>query len=130
MKTIVQKIKFKASPKMLFEMYMDEKKHGLITKSKAVVSRKEGGSFSVHGGYIKGKNLRIIPGQLVVQTWRGLDWSKKDMDSIFILRFEAVKGGGMVTMVHSNVADHHAGHLTKGWKDHYWKPWAKYLKGS
>ncbi len=128
MKTIIQKIKFKASPKALFEMYMDEKKHGQITQSKALVSRREGGSYSVHGGYIKGRNLRVKTGEMIVQTWRAADWAKKDRDSILVLAFEAVKGGSLVTMVQANVPDRHAGHLTKGWKDHYWKPWAKYLK--
>src|SRR5258708_7075639 len=99
MKTIIQKIKFKASPKILFELYMDSKKHSALTGGKAVLGRKAGQKFSAHGGYCWGKNLMIVPGKMIVQTWRAADWSKQDMDSIFILTFEAVKGGGLVTMV-------------------------------
>ncbi|HEY5037740.1 MAG TPA: SRPBCC domain-containing protein [bacterium] len=127
MKTLIQKIKFKASPKILFNMYMDSKKHSVATGGKAVISRKVGGSFSAHGGYIKGKNLKIVPNQMIVQTWRGGDWAAKDIDSIFILTFEKASGGSLVTMVHANVPDRHGVHLAKGWKDHYWKPWNKYL---
>src|SRR5436309_394639 len=98
MKTLIQKVKFKASPKVLFEMYMDSKKHTQSTGGKAVLNRKVGGSFSAHGGYIKGGNLMIIPNEMIVQTWRGSDWTQKDTDSILILVFEKTKGGGLVTM--------------------------------
>jgi activator of HSP90 ATPase len=128
MKTLIQKIKFKAAPKTLFEMYMDSKKHSLATGGKAVMSRKAGGSYSAHGGYIKGKNLMIVPNEMIVQTWRGSDWKKNDMDSTFILAFEKEGSGTLVTMVHANLPDRHAGHLNQGWKDHYWKPWRAYLK--
>jgi activator of HSP90 ATPase len=128
MKTIVQKIVFKAPPKELFELYMDSKKHSLISGgAKAVLSRKAGGSFSVHGGYCKGKNLLLVPNKMIVQTWRASNWSKSDLDSIFILTFEKVSGGTEVTMVHADVPDKEAKHLTKGWHDHYWTPWKKYL---
>ena len=128
MKTIIQKIKFKAAPNVLFEWYMDAKKHSQLTGAKAVISRKAGGKFSAHDGYCWGKNLAIVPNKMIVQTWRGADWSKKDMDSIFILTFEPVKGGALVTMIHADVPDQQANHLNQGWKDHYWKHWQSYLK--
>jgi len=127
MKTIVQKIEFKAEPKEVFELYMDSKKHSLITNHKAVLSRKVAGSYSAYNGYIKGKNLSVVPGKMIVQTWRANTWSKSDMDSIFILTFEKVSGGTELTMVHANVPDKEAKNLNKGWQDHYWKPWKKHL---
>lgn len=128
MKTIVQNIKFKAAPKELYEMYMDSKKHSVLTGgAKALLSRKVGGSFSAHGGYCKGKNLALIPGKMIVQTWRASNWSKSDMDSIFILAFEKAAGGTEMTMVHANVPDKEAKHLTQGWHDHYWNHWKKHL---
>ena len=129
MRTIIQKIKFKAGPGILYELYMDSKKHSLATGGKAVMSRKVGGTFSAYGGYIKGKNLLLDPGKMIVQSWRGMEWTKKDRDSTFVLIFEKTKGGGLVTMVHANVPDRFAKHLAKGWKDHYWKPWVRYLAG-
>jgi|SRR5579872_5394199 len=128
MKTIIQKIKFNATPNVLFEMYMDSKKHSQLTGAKAVLSGKAGGKFSAHGGYCWGINLAIVPQKMIVQTWRAADWTKKDLDSIFILTFEPIKGGGLVTMVHANVPDRHAKHLTQGWKDHYWNHWQSHLK--
>ncbi len=108
-------------------MYMDSGKHTLATGGKAVLSRKAGGSFFAHGGYCWGKNLMIIPNAAIVQSWRAGDWAKKDRDSLLILNFEAEKGGGLLTMIHANLPDRHAGHLTQGWKDHYWNLWKQYL---
>ncbi len=128
MKTIVQKVRFKAAPKVLFELYMDSKKHELATGGgKAVISRKVGGAFSACGGFIRGKNLLVVPGRTIVQTWRGTDWNQKDRDSIFILSFEPAGSGTFLTMVHANVPDNQVKDVTKGWHDFYWKPWKKYL---
>ena len=127
MNTVVQKLTFKASPKVLFEMYMDSKKHSLATGAKALMSRKVGGSFSAHNGYIGGKNLSIVPDQLIVQTWRGSDWPRTEEDSIFILSFKAAGKGTVMTMVHTHLSEQQAAHVNKGWHDFYWKPWKKYL---
>jgi activator of HSP90 ATPase len=127
MKTIIQKIKFKTPPKELFELYMDSKKHSLVTEQNAILSRKVGGSYSAYDGYIKGKNLALIPGKMIVQTWRASNWPKSVMDSIFILTFEKASGGTEVTMVHTNVPDKEAKHLSKGWHDCYWNLWKKHL---
>ena len=53
---------------------------------------------------------------------------KADPDSILILTFEDTKGGGRVSMVHANVADHDAKGVTAGWNNFYWDPWRKYLR--
>lgn len=127
MKTIIQKVKFKASPKEVYSFYMDAKKHAEITDHKTVIQPKVGTTFSAYNGYITGKNLHLVPGKMVVQSWRGRDWSKKDKDSSLILAFERVKGGTSLMMVHANVPDDRFKALTKGWKRSYWKRWQKYL---
>jgi uncharacterized protein YndB with AHSA1/START domain len=72
--TILQRVKFPAPPKVLFEMYLDSKKHSGATGAPAKLSRKVGGAWSAHGGAIGGKNLLIVPGQRIVQAWRATHW--------------------------------------------------------
>lgn len=62
-KAIQQSVKFQASPKELFEIYLDSKKHSEATGAPARLSRKAGGSFTAHGGQLCGRNLLIIPKQ-------------------------------------------------------------------
>ncbi len=127
MKTIIQRVPFKAKPGVLFEMYMDSKKHSQVTGAKAVMSRKVGGQYSIYDGYSWGKNLLIVKDRMIVQTWRAKDWKKGDKDSTLILDLRAKGKGGEVLMIHANVPDNQAKGLAHGWKVFYWEPWKKFL---
>ncbi len=127
-KTIQQSAKFRASPAALYEIYMDSKKHSAAIGSNVSMSRKAGGRFSAFGGSIIGRNLVVIPGRVIAQTWRSRGWKKTDLDSILILTFSAAPGGGRIDLVHANVPDHDYAGVKDGWVRYYWKPWKAYLK--
>lgn len=129
-KTIFQKIVFKnATPKDLYDLYMDSKKHSTATLAPAKLSAREGGKYSAHGRYITGKNLRLVKNKLIVQTWRGQGWSKDDADSIFIIFLEPKGKDTILYATHANVQEKYADSISKGWHTHYWEPWKKYLSG-
>ena len=121
---------FRASPERLFDIYLSSRLHYAATGARAVMSRKVGGAFTAHGGHLRGRNLAIVPGRLVVQSWRGSNWKKRDLDSTLVLAFSRVPGGGRIAMTHVNVPDANAASITRGWSDYYWKPFRKYLKRS
>jgi hypothetical protein len=50
--TILQRVRFSASPETLFEMYMDSKKHAASTGGPAKMSRKVGETWSAAGGAV------------------------------------------------------------------------------
>ncbi|MFQ5941874.1 MAG: SRPBCC domain-containing protein [Nitrososphaerales archaeon] len=127
-KTIQQAVKFNVSPDRLFDIYMDSKKHSAAINGKVSISRKVGARFSAHNGYIKGKNLAIVPKRMIVQSWRGYDWKKRDMDSTLILTFSKAAGGARINLVHANVPDKWYTLIKKGWYQYYWKPWRAYLR--
>lgn len=129
-KTIQQAVTFRASPERLFDIYLSSRLHSAATGARAVMSRKVGGAFTAHGGHLRGRNLAIVPGRLVVQSWRGSNWKKRDLDSTLVLAFSRVPGGGRIAMTHVNVPDANAASITRGWSDYYWKPFRKYLKRS
>jgi activator of HSP90 ATPase len=130
MKTIIQKVMFKAAPKELFDLFLDSKKHSQATGGKAVASQKVGGSFTAWDGYIKGKNIAIVPDRMIVQAWRSGEFKKSDHDSVLILTFEKAPGGTLMTMIHAAVPDRKAASFNKGWRTHYWQPIQKYLRKS
>lgn len=128
MKTLTQKVVLKnTTPEQLYNLYMDAKLHSLVTGDTAKITKKEGASFTAYGSYIKGKNLQLIPGKLIVQSWRGSDWNKSDLDSTFILHFEKKGNDAVVNMVHANLPDKEADGIKSGWTDFYWTPWKAYL---
>ena len=108
---------------------MNDKKHSVATGAPAKISAKEGSDYSVHNGYIYGKNLQLVKNKSIVQTWRAQSWDKEDVDSTFIINLETKGKDVLVHAIHANVPDKHAKSIDKGWHDHYWQPWKKYLAG-
>ena len=105
---IQQSVEFDAPVETLYELYMDSKQHSLATGAPAKVGRKAGGAFSAFDGQLRGKTLLVVPGQMIVQTWRAEGWKKTDPDSILFIRFSKTKTGGRVDLVHVNVPEHAA----------------------
>lgn len=127
-KTIQHAVRFSASPDQLFDIYTNSRKHSAAIQAEAVISRKVGAKFTAHDGWISGRNLAIVPKRMIVQSWRGANWRKSDLDSILILTFSRVRGGGRITLVHVNVPDRWHARIKRGWHTHYWNPWRAYLK--
>ena len=81
--------------------------------------------------YIQGKFLALVPRRMILQTWRGADWKKANLDSVLLFILQRAGKGSRLTMVHANVPDHTAksiGSPTDGWYKHCWNPWKTYLK--
>jgi len=128
MKTITQKVVFKnTTPEELYELYMDSKLHSMVTGDKAKITKKEGASYTTFGPYVSGKNLKLVSGKLIVQTWRASDWRKSDLDSIFMLQLEKNGNDAVLNMVHTNVPNDQAEGIKSGWADFYWTPWKAHL---
>jgi activator of HSP90 ATPase len=129
-KTIIHEVVFKnTTPETLYDLYMNADQHSHITGGPVTITDKEGGNLSAHQGYITGKNLRLVRGKLIVQTWRAMNWNADDVDSIFILTFEPKGKDVAMSMVHANIPDEHVAGVDKGWHEHYWNPWKQHLAG-
>ena len=127
-KTITQTVLFKqATPQVLYKLYMDAKLHTAVTSAEAKITDEEGTDYSAHDGYINGKNLQLVKNKLIVQSWKGSDWKKSDLDSTFILVFEKQGEDTSVIMTHANIPEEHAKDIKDGWNQFYWKPWKEYL---
>jgi uncharacterized protein YndB with AHSA1/START domain len=130
-KTIEQAITFGVPPDRLYHLYIDAHEHETACGAwgKATIVPRVGGRMAM-APHITGKFLHLVPGRMVVQTWRGSNWKKSDGDSILTLTFQRVRRGTKLVMVHTNVPEAHArsiGSRTSGWHAHYWRPWRAYL---
>jgi activator of HSP90 ATPase len=129
-KNIIQKVVFKnTSPKALYDLYMNAKKHSVATGAPAKITAKAGTKYSAHGGYITGENIHLKKDSLIIQTWRGMDWDKADPDSTFIIELEPKGKDTVLHAIHIGIPDKSVDGITKGWYSHYWEPWKKYLAG-
>ena len=128
MNVVRQTVTFKASPETLFRLYLDPKQHAAAIADKVSISRKVGARFTAFNGMLSGRNLVIVPGKLIVQTWRARPWKPRDPDSILILRFRKARGGGTIDLVHAGMPDYDYQPIKRGWTRYYWTPWKAYLR--
>ena len=127
-KTIRQSVTLPASAKALHAAYLSPKSHGGFTGAPVKIGRKPGTKFSAFGGALSGRILQVVPGRLIVQSWRSTNFAKDDMDSTLVLSFHDVRPGkARIDMVHVNVSDQDAKDVRKGWRTHYWTPWREWL---
>jgi activator of HSP90 ATPase len=124
---IKQKVVIPASPKEVYEAYVDAKKHGRFTGSKATGKATIGNKFTAWDGYIFGKNLELEEGKRVVQEWTTTDWPKGYQPSKLELNFRKVPEGTEILMVHSNVPIEQADEIAEGWVEFYWNPLKEYF---
>jgi len=94
----------------------------------AKINDKVGAKWSAFGGSISGRNLMLVPGKMIVQTWRSTYFKKTDPDSILVMTFTKIAGGARIDLAHVNVAAQDHKGVTNGWKQYYWDPWRAYLK--
>ena len=127
MKAIKQSVVFKASPKDVYGALIDSKKHSKFTGDKAVISKKVGGKFTAFSGYAFGKNLKLVPGKKIVQSWSTTEWpngaySKATFD------LKKTKTGTKLTFTQTGVPDKFYKDIKQGWITYYWKPMKKFLE--
>jgi len=115
--TIRQSATIYAKPAEVFETLMDSRKHSRLTHTKASVSRKIGGKFTIMDGWIMGENLDIKKNKHILQSWRGKQWAKSH-DSRVRFDLKRVKGGTKLMLTH-RLPDKYYQEVKSGWKEHY-----------
>ena len=125
-KTIRQTVYFNGSPKQLYDMIMNSKKHQSLSGEKAIISAKVGGRFTAWGSHISGFNLVLKPGEKIVQAWRATGWWP-DYYSIAIFEFKKAQGGSTLHFTQVGVpSNRYSGHY-RGWIETYWTPMKEIL---
>ena len=120
-KTLEQTVMFKASPRQVYDMLMDSKKHRSLSGQRAKISRKVGGKFTAWGSHISGFNLALKPGQKIVQAWRATGWWP-DHYSVAIYDLAKTRGGSRLKFTQIGIPPRrYSGHY-RGWIEAYWTP--------
>ena len=116
-----------ASPQEIYEAWLDSVVHSEMTGSEASMSEETGAQVSAWDGYITGRNLELVPGERIVQTWRTQDFTDEHEDSIITVTLEEVAEGTLLTLVHSNVPNEQTSYERGGWQEHYFEPMQEYF---
>jgi len=118
-----------ASAQEIYDAWLDSLAHSEMTGVAASMSDEIDAEVSAWDGYITGRNLELLPGERIVQSWRTTQFSDEHEDSIITLTFEEAEDGTLITLVHSNVPDEHTSYERGGWEQRYFEPMRSYFAG-
>jgi len=120
-------VEFKASPREVYDAYLDSRRHARMTGQSARMSKKVGGRFTAGDDYISGTNVELIPGKRIVQAWRASEWPS-GVYSILRLELKPKGKGSRVIVDHVGVPDEFRDGVDKGWYEFYWEPMKAYFE--
>lgn len=117
-----------ATPKQIYDAWLDGQAHSKFTGSKATVEPYIGGKFTAWDQYIKGENIELDPGKKIVQSWRTTEFPKGSPASRLEVTFSVRKGiGTEITFVQTGIPEGQGQKYAEGWLDHYVTPMRRYF---
>ncbi|MEO8927216.1 MAG: SRPBCC domain-containing protein [Caulobacteraceae bacterium] len=135
---IHQEVVFKASAERIYHILTDTKTFDRVVAASGAmqnmalgnaptqISMELGGSFSLFGGYISGRQLELTPGVRIVQAWRSAGW-KPHIYSVAKFELAEHTGGVELTFDQTGFPNGEGASLANGWHEHYWAPISKIL---
>jgi hypothetical protein len=93
------------------------------------MSEEVGAEVSAWDGYITGRNLELVPGERIMQSWRTSEFDDAHEDSIVTILLQETDDGTLLTLEHSNVPDAQRSYEEGGWQSNYFEPMIAYFAG-
>jgi activator of HSP90 ATPase len=121
-----QEVDFKSTPQRIYEILLDSKQFAAFTGMPAEIDPKAGGTLTMFGGLVVGRNIELLPNQRIVQAWRPTHW---DPGVYSVVKFELKPRASetLIILDHTGFPEGEFDHLDPGWKLRYWDPLKKYL---
>ena len=116
-----------ASAAEIYQAWLDSQAHSEMTGGDARQSDQVGAAVSAWDDYITGRNLELVPGERIVQSWRTTQFTDEHEDSVIVVTLEQVEDGTLLTLVHRNVPEEQTGYERGGWQEHYFEPMKEYF---
>ena len=117
---------FPAPPQVVDDTWLNPEGHATITGSPATSSNEVKGDFTAHVGDINGKNLELVPGKLIRQSWRIQQSSDSDPDSELEITLKPEGTGTRLTLKRTNLTGNGT-HYKTGRAEHYFEVMKAYF---
>jgi uncharacterized protein YndB with AHSA1/START domain len=116
-----------ASPEEIYQAWLDSIGHSEMTGGEAEMSDLVGAEVSAWDGYISGRNLELVSGERIVQSWRTSEFGDEQEDSVITVVLQEIGGVTLLTLEHSNVPDEQRDYEEDGWQSNYFEPMVAYF---
>ena len=120
--------KIPASAQEIYDAWLDSLAHSEMTGGEANMSDQIGAEVSAWDGYVSGRNIELVPGKRIVQSWRTSEFTDEHEDSVVTVLLEETDDGTLLTLVHSNVPDDQRSYEESGWQSQYFEPMEVYFR--
>jgi len=127
MAKIHQEETFATTPAKVYRALIDSSEHAKFTGAPAEIGQNVGDAWSAFGGMISGRQVELVAGVRIVQTWRAGSWPE-GVHSIVRFELEPDGSGTTVVLDHDAVDEDQVQHLGGGWAKMYWEPLRKHLQ--
>jgi uncharacterized protein YndB with AHSA1/START domain len=126
-------VTFLVAPECVYELLTDSAKFAAATDRPASIGTAEGEAFTIFGGYIHGRQIELVPGERIVQAWRGAEWAPGVYS---VVRFTLTRKhrGTHLAIDHDAYPDEESPmypswheHLATNWPVFYFAPFARYF---
>jgi activator of HSP90 ATPase len=136
---IHQEITFNASAKRVYELLtvaslfhkvelLSDAAHSVDVKAHpAAIQQTPGGSISLFGNYITGRQVELVQDKRIVWAWRPESWVLGVYSMVHMELFGPRDGITAVILDHTGFPKGTADHLADGWYANYWEPMQKVL---
>jgi activator of HSP90 ATPase len=121
-----QEVALNATAQRVYDVLLDSKLFAAFSGEAAEISPQAGGTFSMFGARIEGRNIELVPGTRVVQAWRPAHWDA-GIYSIAKFVFAETSGKTKVVLDHTGFPVGDFASLSSGWREHYWQRLEKYF---
>jgi activator of HSP90 ATPase len=121
-----QEIDIKASRQRIYDVLLDSKQFTAFSGAPAEINREAGGTFSMFGGLIVGRNIELVSKERIVQAWRPAAW-EPGLYSLVKLELKELGPQTRIVLDHTGFPEGNFRHFEYGWYAHYWEPLKKFV---
>jgi uncharacterized protein YndB with AHSA1/START domain len=129
-KTIKQRVKFKASPDVVYELLADSTQHSAMTGREAIIGGTVGEPFSTLGNEVSGVNVDLVPGKRIVQAWRHQKFAEGIFSMAAMTLTTTRDGGTELVLTHRGVPKALIPEIEGAWREQYWTRMKAYIAGA
>ncbi len=117
-----------ATPRQVYQTWLDSKGHTAFTGAKAEVEARVGGRHRAWDDYITGRVLELEVNRRIVMTWRTTEFPSGSPDSRVEVLLEPEKSGTRLTLLHSQIPPGDGPKYDEGWQENYFEPMGEYFR--
>jgi activator of HSP90 ATPase len=125
---IHHEVTFSAPPELVYELLTNGTKFGEVTGKPAKGGDTTGAGFTLFDGWLQGRQVELVPNELIAQAWRFMDW-EPGIYSMVRFQFKPEGKGTKVILDQDGVPEAVHEHTKTNWEGFYFAPFRKYFSG-